>query len=151
LLGPVVTDVDGNSEDRTDTVSVFNGPAPRVQALKSQDDEIAAVGNWIAEHVKAGVMPHEFGLFVRSADQLHRAEAAAKKAEVPFKVLDENVETTSGYISIGTMHLAKGLEFRAVAVMACDDEIVPLQGRIETLEMMPICRRSTTWSVISSM
>ena len=30
------------------------------------------------------------------------------------------------------MHLAKGLEFRAVAVMACDDEIIPLQERIET-------------------
>jgi superfamily I DNA/RNA helicase len=52
---------------------------------------------------------------------------------VAFKVLDENVETTSGYLSIGTMHLAKGLEFRAVTVMACDDEIVPLQERIETV------------------
>jgi len=31
------------------------------------------------------------------------------------------------------MHLAKGLEFRAVAVMACDDEILPLQERIETV------------------
>ena len=31
------------------------------------------------------------------------------------------------------MHLAKGLKFRAVAVMACDDEIVPLQERIETV------------------
>src|SRR6266496_4020985 len=31
------------------------------------------------------------------------------------------------------MHLAKGLEFRAVAVMACDDEIIPLQERIETV------------------
>ena len=31
------------------------------------------------------------------------------------------------------MHLAKGLEFRAVAVMACDDEVVPLQERIETI------------------
>jgi superfamily I DNA/RNA helicase len=31
------------------------------------------------------------------------------------------------------MHLAKGLEFRAVAVMACDDEIIPLQGRIEAV------------------
>ena len=30
------------------------------------------------------------------------------------------------------MHLAKGLEFRAVAVMACDDEVIPLQQRIET-------------------
>ena len=31
------------------------------------------------------------------------------------------------------MHLAKGLEFRAVAVMACDDEIIPDQDRIETV------------------
>ena len=30
-----------------------------------------------------------------------------------------------------TMHLAKGLEFRAVAVAACDDEIIPSQSRIE--------------------
>ncbi len=31
------------------------------------------------------------------------------------------------------MHLAKGLEFRAVAVMACDDEAIPRQERIETV------------------
>jgi superfamily I DNA/RNA helicase len=31
------------------------------------------------------------------------------------------------------MHLAKGLEFRAVAVMACDNEIIPPQERIETV------------------
>ena len=34
-------------------------------------------------------------------------------------------------VSVGTMHRAKGLEFRAVAVMACDDEVLPLQARIE--------------------
>ncbi len=39
----------------------------------------------------------------------------------------------SGYVSTSTMHLAKGLEFRAVAVMAGDDEIIPLQERIETV------------------
>ncbi len=48
-------------------------------------------------------------------------------------MLDEHVETTSGFISIGTMHLAKGLEFRAVIVMACDDEIIPSQERIESI------------------
>ena len=31
------------------------------------------------------------------------------------------------------MHLAKGLEFKAVAVMACDDDVLPLQQRIETV------------------
>ena len=34
---------------------------------------------------------------------------------------------------IGTMHLAKGLEFKAVAVMACDDGVLPLQSRMETV------------------
>ena len=43
------------------------------------------------------------------------------------------VETTSGHVSVSTMHLAKGLEFRAVVVMACDDEIIPSQERIETV------------------
>src|SRR5271165_4185001 len=37
LLGPSVTDVDGNADDRTDTVSVFNGPPPTIQTLKSED------------------------------------------------------------------------------------------------------------------
>jgi superfamily I DNA/RNA helicase len=59
LLGPVVTDVDGNSDDRSDTVSVFNGPPPTIQTLKSEDEEIKAVADWIAGHSKAGVMPQE--------------------------------------------------------------------------------------------
>jgi superfamily I DNA/RNA helicase len=133
LLGPIVTDVDGNSEDRSDTVSVFNGPPPTVRALKSESEEAASVGNWIAERAKAGVLPHEFGVFVRSAAQLDRARAAVKAAGLALKILDENVETTNGHVSISTMHLAKGLEFRGVVVMACDDEIIPLQERIETV------------------
>jgi superfamily I DNA/RNA helicase len=43
------------------------------------------------------------------------------------------VETEPGHVSISTMHMAKGLEFRAVAVMACDDEVIPLQSRIESV------------------
>src|SRR5207249_1189709 len=77
--------------------------------------------------------PHEFGVFVRSAGQLDRARSAVDAAGVKFKILDEHVETTSGYVAIGTMHLAKGLEFRAVVVMACDDEVIPLQERIESV------------------
>ncbi len=29
------------------------------------------------------------------------------------------------------MHLAKGLEFKCVVVAACDEEVIPHQGRIE--------------------
>jgi superfamily I DNA/RNA helicase len=36
----------------------------------------------------------------------------------------------SGRIMLGTMHFAKGLEFRAVAVMACDEGVIPAQQRV---------------------
>lgn len=133
LLGPVVTDVDGNTEDRSDTVSVFNGPPPSILSFKSETEEINAVSKWIAERARDGVLPHEFGVFVRSVAQLDRAQASINEAGLAFKILDEHVETVSGQVSISTMHLAKGLEFRAVVVMACDDEIIPLQERIETV------------------
>ena len=52
---------------------------------------------------------------------------------MPYEVFDERVETASGHVSLGTMHLAKGLEFRAAAVMAGDDEVIPLKSPIETV------------------
>jgi len=133
LLGPETTDVDGNKEDRSDTVSVFNGPAPITRVLSTEDEEIRSVGAWLTEQSKAGLLPHEFGVFVRSAGQLDRATAAVKLSGLSFNILDEHVETASGHVSISTMHLAKGLEFRAVGVMACDDEIIPSQARIEAV------------------
>ncbi|MBF0566615.1 MAG: DEAD/DEAH box helicase [Nitrospirae bacterium] len=133
LLAPELSDVDGNAESRRGTLSVFNGQEPTVTVLNSQEEEIKTVAKWISDRINDGVKSHEVSIFVRSAAELYRAVAAVRKAGLKFKVLDDNVQTEFGYVSISTMHLAKGLEFRAVAVMACDDEIIPLQGRIETV------------------
>jgi len=133
LLGPELSDVDGNTEERRSTVSVFNGPKPTIMVLNTQKDEIEAVSKWISDRMSEGMMPHEIGVFVRSTAELERDRAAVEDAGLPFKILDDNVETISGHVSISTMHLAKGLEFRAVVVMACDDEVIPLQKRIETV------------------
>lgn len=131
LLGPEVSDVDGNTEERKGTVSVFNGQPPSIREFASQAEEIDAVATWLGEKVQAGVTPSEIGVFVRSSSELPRAHAALKKAGVPYKSIEDKVVLTSGFATAGTMHLAKGLEFRAVAVMACDDEVIPSQARIE--------------------
>ncbi|HAI87708.1 MAG TPA: DNA helicase [Firmicutes bacterium] len=133
LLDPELTDVDGNSEQRRGTISVFNGPVPVIRVRGSQDEETNTVSQWLAESLGEGMAPHEIGVFVRSAAEIERARAVVERAGIPFKVLDERVGTASGHASISTMHLAKGLEFRAVAVMACDDEVIPLQERIEAI------------------
>ena len=132
LLGPELSDVDGNIEDRRGTVSVFNGPTPAIESYDSEEEEIGAVGCWLTARSAAGVAPHEIGVFVRSEAEIARACQAVAAAGLSCRVLDDNVGTSSGQVSICTMHLAKGLEFRAVAVMACDDEVIPLQSRLET-------------------
>lgn len=133
LLPKVVQDVDGNEQDRRGTVSVFNGPDPEIQTYADSDGEIRGVADWIGRAVADGIAPAEIGIFVRSNDQLTRARAAVKAAGHAQLELSERLEQPQGRIAIGTMHLAKGLEYKAVVVMACDDDVLPLQERIETV------------------
>jgi hypothetical protein len=133
LLAPKVADVDGNVEERKGTTSVFNGPPPEIREFKNAYEEQGAVASWLAARTQDGVGVGEIGVFVRSAAEMERAKSAAGQAGLSFRVLDDLSQPISGAISLGTMHLAKGLEFRAVAVMACDGEIIPSQQRIESV------------------
>ena len=128
LLGPEITD--GNVEARNHTISAFNGVPPEISTHADMEDEEQHIAAWIQTQLAAGALPHEIGIFVRSANEIPRAKRAVQKAKTSSNVLDDHIETTNGHVSIGTMHLAKGLEFRCVAVMACDEEILPLQERI---------------------
>jgi len=131
LLGPDVSDVDGNAEIRCGTISIFNGPAPEIRECESVEAEAEVTAQWLKARLAEGFQPDEIGVFVRSDAQLDRAQRVLTEASVPFVNLDDKVQTTTGKATVGMMHLAKGLEFRAVAVMACDDEVIPLQSRIE--------------------
>jgi superfamily I DNA/RNA helicase/mRNA-degrading endonuclease RelE of RelBE toxin-antitoxin system len=133
LLDPQIADVDGNVESRKDAVSLFNGPRPDIKTYAAQEKESEGVADWLRELAKAGLQPHEIALFVRSAGQIGRVTRAAELAGIKYRVLDEHVDVAPGILSVCTMHLAKGLEFRAVGVMACDDEVIPLQERIEAV------------------
>lgn len=133
LLPFSLTDVDGNTESRRGTISIFNGPPPQIEIFDDPEEETAAVGRWITDRLTQGFLPHEIGVIVRSEDERERAQEAVRAAGADICPLGEDLETVTGCVAVSTMHLAKGLEFRAVAVMACDDEVLPLQERIETV------------------
>ena len=118
LLPTVMRAVDGLEDERRGIISVFDGPAPDVGTFASEADEAAAVGAAVAAWLADGVAPHEIGIFVRAPDLVVRARAALKGID--------GADT----ITTAPMHLAKGLEFRAVAVMACDQGILPLDERV---------------------
>lgn len=133
LMPKTQQDADGDVQDRRGAVSVFNGPEPEVGIFPSPENETDGVAAWIKTVVEAGVEPSEIGIFVRSKDQLIRARAAVRAAGHTQLELSERHEAPEGRIAIGAMHLAKGLEYKAIAVMACDDDILPLRERLEAV------------------
>jgi superfamily I DNA/RNA helicase len=133
LLDPEGRDLDGNVQDRRGAVSVFNGPEPLIVESDDKEAEIEQVAAWLKEISTKGLIPREIGVFVRSEAELPRAKAALELAEIPFELLTSSSVRLGTKASLSTMHLAKGLEFRAVAVMACDEDVIPSPARIEAI------------------
>ena len=117
LLPTTLRDVDGLEDERRGIISVFNGPHPQVETFGSIEDEAGAIRQVVDGWLKEGVAGHEVGIFVRSHDLVARARAAIG-----------GLQATG--VTTASMHLAKGLEFRAVAVMACDEGVLPLDERV---------------------
>jgi len=132
LLPGSISDVDGNAETRGGTISVLNGPKPSVTVCDTYENEIACVAGWIQSRLGEGVSAGEVCVVVRAPEQIERATQAASQAGVEAIILSSEAEPDSQRASIATMHETKGLEFRVVVVMACDDDILPLQSRIES-------------------
>lgn len=130
LLPKIIQDVDGIEQDRRGSVSVFNGTYPEVLIHEDENEEVRNIGLVISGYLEDGMLPEEIGVFVRSTRELARARKAVKESGQSPLEISERVEDRNGRIVIGTMHQAKGLEFRYVIVMACDEEILPNQDRI---------------------
>ena len=133
LLDPEVVDVDGNSQERRGTVSVFNGPQPNIRLFDTAAEESQHLGNWLTEQLSMGLSPEEIAIFVRSEDEFERATQAVDAASMAHQTIEQTADSRSSKVVIGTMYLAKGMEFRAVAVIACDEEVIPNQDRIESI------------------
>lgn len=131
LLPRQVQDVDGIEDNRSGAQSVFEGPSPQIIECADDSEELSKVSEWLTALITDGVEPSEIGLVVRSDEYIARARRVLSAAGLEGRQLTEDGSHGDQRVAIGTMHLAKGLEFKAVAVMACDDEALPLQERID--------------------
>lgn len=129
LLPSRLTEVDGSEEERRGVVSVFEGPAPEFRGLASAEEEAAALATWLRD-VVATVPADEIAVLVRSVDQYWRARAALDEAGLDHVELVGGQGQRPGKAVLATMHQAKGAEFRAVAVMACDAAVLPSEARL---------------------
>jgi hypothetical protein len=129
LLSTVI-DGDGGEEDRRGIVSVFGGPSPDIAIVDDEAAEARLAADWLRDVTASEIAPREIGVIVRTQAQFARAEAACAAAGIAF---ERRISATAGddAVTITTMPLAKGMEFRAALILACDEDIVPLSARLE--------------------
>ena len=125
LLPAKLAEVDGEEETRQ-TISILRGPEPEIVAGKSVDDEVAALARWLRDLRARGIEPAQIAIFGRTPRVVReRADAALAQAGLTGRWLAPDSDLATDTVAIGTMHAAKGLEFRAVALVGCDAEHLP--------------------------
>jgi superfamily I DNA/RNA helicase len=133
LLEEDLRDVDGNVESRSGTVSLFNGVEPEFALCDTVEAERIRVSKWLTDQLSAGVAASSCCLIVRSPAEVERAVAIVRSAGANVAILDVEALVASGHVAVATMPLVKGLEFRSVAVIACDSGIIPSDDRLESV------------------
>ena len=124
LVARIPVDEDGITD--ANGVSILSGPEPIVRTLAGVPQEIDTVAAWLRELVSTGYRPSEIGVFARTKRLAEdRGRRAIKAANLPSVDLERDDADANG-VALGTMHRAKGLQFRAVAVIGVDSDTLPL-------------------------
>lgn len=135
LLPETMRDADGNADERNGTVSIFNGPLPQINVYGSVLEEKSAAVGTIVGWLKSGIEAGEIAVFVRSEEMLvHVRDVVTDlglEAVELSRLGNPNFLFDQNKLNIGTMHQAKGLEFKSVLVMGCNDNYLPLETRVD--------------------
>lgn len=135
LLGDDADDMDGGAEPRRGTHSLLRGPEPLLRGFASAAAHDAFILERIRALLAAGLAPSDIAIFTRIARLHHPIQEYLEANDVPIYPLSrDNDPADSTGINIGSMHRAKGLEFKVVFVARCDRSALPLASVTKRIE-----------------
>lgn len=133
---PLALDSGDGEEEARQTVSLLNGEVPRVEACAHKAQEIDTVASFLRNLLASGHTPRDIAIFARTNNLLSsRAVAVAERLNVPYQLLADDSPIGHAHLSLGTMHRAKGLEFKVVIIMGCDASKLPLDRVLKRLSI----------------
>ena len=126
LLLSGADDLDEGTDDRKGTLSPLGGPEPVFRGFPSRP---AMYEHFVSETKKLlaqGLAPKEIAVFAHSKAFVSAASDALAAAKIEASPLEKDTDISSVKgVNVGTMHRAKGLEFKAVFVLGVEDSVVP--------------------------
>ncbi|WP_430684585.1 3'-5' exonuclease [Leptolyngbya sp. AN02str] len=126
MLGPERDDLDGGQENRRGTISLLSGPHPVMKGFNSPKEQQEFLLQQIQQLIQEGLAPDEIAIFARTNKSVSDLEDTFKQAGLTCHNLRKGVARNAA-VNLGTMHRAKGLEFKAVFVVNVSDDQMPLK------------------------
>ncbi|MFN9741191.1 MAG: 3'-5' exonuclease [Acidobacteriota bacterium] len=131
IIALQVDDLDGGTESRQSTRSLLHGLDPVRRGFETRTDQHRFVADEIARLLGCGWTPDSIGVFARQANNLESLRRQLEAAKIPFFQLKHDEFPVEPAVNLGTMHRAKGLEFKVVFVVDLDDGNMPNRSAIE--------------------
>jgi len=118
VVDPDADDLDGDTESLAGARSLFVGPEPSVLGHPTAAEEGAALAARVRAWGEGGVAPNEIAVFVRDNRLVADVIQSLRAAAVPAMEVDARSDDAGRpeAVRVMTMHRAKGLEFRAIAL-----------------------------------
>ena len=120
-------DLDAGSDTLAGARSVFGGPEPESLGFKSKGDEdkglVAKIEQWVGD----GLRKSDVGVFVYERNDVREIVDTLEAAGVAAEAVNESTkeEKLGDVVRVMTMHRAKGLEYRAVALARLGSKSFP--------------------------
>jgi len=114
-------------EEVREVLSLLRGPKPTIRGFGTQESCTADLVAWMRSHLDFGVPPEEIGVLTRVWDLARHLRDALEAKGIQATLLSDKEEQGEG-VRVGTVHSAKGLEFRAVAVYGVNHNLFPLES-----------------------
>ncbi len=133
ILGNISDETPGDQKDRKGTVSLLRGPIPILRGFERKADENQFVVDMINGLMQVGLYPEEIAIFSRSSTELESLQQNLHSAGIPSQMLSKKTDKKKKGINLGTMHRAKGLEFKAVFVVDASNKQLPKQSFLQSI------------------
>jgi superfamily I DNA/RNA helicase len=112
-----------DSHDFAGYHSLVHGPRPVAFGARSTRQQLQEMARTVRRWIESGVHEEDIGVAAREASSFEPVQRALREEGVYSMVLGAELAQGIG-VRVGTMHRFKGLEFRCVAVVDCDDDSV---------------------------
>ena len=115
------------------SISIFSGPQPVVELFHDRDAEMENLGRWVKTHLDSGIQPHEIIVLSPHNSALNAASNALNAAGIKCWKLDSSANYLSGEVGLAVVRRVKGLEYRSVAIIGCDEDQFPNENKMNEL------------------